>query len=103
MRKLALALARAGLLFFVGMAYAGGDPHAGKARAGVCVACHGPAGISTNPEWPNIAGQKAAYLAKQLRAFRDGVRQDPLMSPIAQGLSDADIDNLAAYFSALKP
>lgn len=82
---------------------ADGDPHAGKAVAGVCVACHGPAGISGNPEWPNLAGQKGPYLALQLRAFRDGGRQHPLMSPIAKGLSDADIDNLAAYFSGLKP
>ena len=48
----------------------------------------------------NLAGQKEAYLAAQIKAFRDGTRQNPMMSPMAQGLSDADIANLAAYLSA---
>jgi cytochrome c553 len=51
--------------------------------------------------WPNLAGQKEGYLVKQIKAFRDGVRSDPMMSPMAKPLTDADIDNLAAYFSSL--
>lgn len=78
-----------------------GDIEAGKAKAGMCAACHGPAGISAAPMWPNLAGQKEQYLAKQIKAFRDGTRQDPSMSPMAAPLTDADIDNLAAYFSSL--
>lgn len=81
-------------------AYAG-DPEAGKALAGACTACHGPEGISSNPVWPNLAGQHAAYLAIALKAYRDGRRVDPLMSPMARPLSDQDIANLAAYFSSL--
>ena len=77
------------------------DAEAGKAKAAVCVACHGPAGVSSNPLWPNLAGQKDQYLVKQMKAFRDGERKDPLMSPMAAGLSDEDIENLAAYFSSL--
>ncbi len=79
------------------------DVAAGKAKAGTCVACHGANGISPNPEWPNLAGQKDKYLANQLRAFRDGTRENALMLPMAKPLSDEDIENLAAYFSSLPP
>ncbi len=77
------------------------DAAAGKTRAASCAGCHGAAGISANPMWPNLAGQKDGYLIKQMKAFRDGTRSDPMMSPMAKPLSDADIDNLAAYFSGL--
>jgi cytochrome c553 len=83
-------------------AFAGGDAAAGKAKAGVCAGCHGPNGISTNPMWPSLAGQKEQYLAKQMRDFRVGNRADPVMGPMAQGLSDADIENLAAYYAGLE-
>ena len=52
--------------------------------------------------WPNLAGQKAGYLKKQLQDIKTGKRQDPMMSAMAKPLSQADIDNLAAYFSSLK-
>lgn len=77
------------------------DTAAGQARAATCAGCHGDNGISRNPLWPNLAGQKAAYLAKQLKAFREGSRSDPMMTPMAKPLSDADIENLAAYYSSL--
>jgi cytochrome c553 len=80
-------------------AFAAGDAAAGQAKAAVCAACHGANGQSPNDLWPNLAGQKPGYLAKQMKAFRDGTRSDPMMSPMAKGLSDADIDNLAAFFS----
>ncbi len=78
-----------------------GDPEKGKAKSAVCVACHGTDGISPNPQWPNLAGQKDQYLILALKAYRDGDRQNPIMSPLAQGLSDEDIENLAAYYSGL--
>ena len=78
-----------------------GDAAAGKARAAACAACHGAAGISANGMWPNLAGQKEVYLVKQLKAFRDGDRKDPMMAPMAAGLSDDDVANLAAYYSSL--
>lgn len=83
-------------------ASAQGDAAAGEAKAGTCVACHGPEGISPNDLWPNLAGQRHAYLIKQMKAFKDGTRSDPMMSPMAAPLSDADIQDLAAYFSSLK-
>ncbi len=79
-----------------------GDIEAGKAKAAVCAACHGANGISNNPLWPNLAGQKEQYLLKQIKAFRDGQRTDPSMAPMVAGLSDADAENLAAYFASLK-
>ncbi len=78
------------------------DIAAGKAKAAVCAGCHGASGISVTGMWPNLAGQKAAYLSKQIKAFRDGTRKDPSMSPMAAGLTDADADNIAAYFASLK-
>jgi cytochrome c553 len=72
---------------------------ADKALASVCATCHGAAGTSSNPVWPNLAGQNEAYLAAALQAFKGGARKDPMMVRIAQGLSDADIATLAAYFS----
>jgi cytochrome c553 len=71
------------------------------AKAAMCVSCHGANGISSNPLWPNLAGQQQMYLAKQMKAFRDGDRSDPLMTPMSMGLSDDDIDALAAYYAAL--
>jgi len=94
-----IALATLGLSF--SPAHAAGDAAAGKARAAACAACHGATGISANDMWPNLAGQKETYLAMQIKAFRDGTRKNPMMSPMAAGLSDADIANLAAYYSSL--
>jgi len=85
-----------------GNAFAKGDAAAGESKAGVCVVCHGANGMSPNDAWPNLAGQGNGYLVKQLKAFRDGTRKDPLMEPMAKPLSDQDIENLAAYFSTQK-
>jgi cytochrome c553 len=79
-----------------------GDAAAGKAKAGTCAGCHGANGISSNTMWPSLAGQKDAYLVKAMKDFRSGARKDPMMGPMAKPLSDADIDNLAAYYSSLK-
>ena len=76
------------------------DAAAGKAKSAICASCHGATGISNNPLWPNLAGQKEQYLAKQIKAFRDGIRQDPMMAPMVATLSDDDIANLAAYFAS---
>jgi len=64
-----------------------------------CVACHGADGIGKAPQYPNLQGQKTAYLEKQLRAFRSGELKSPDMNVLAESLSDDDIVALAAYFS----
>ncbi len=79
-----------------------GDAAAGKTKSAACAACHGANGISSNDLWPNLAGQKQGYLIAQLKAFRDGQRNNPMMSPMAAPLSDADIEDLAAYYSSLQ-
>ena len=78
------------------------DVAAGKAKASTCAGCHGANGISAAPAYPNLAGQKAAYLTKQMKAFKDGSRKDPTMNAMAKPLSDADIENLSAYYESLK-
>jgi cytochrome c553 len=102
MKKVIVTAMASLLLVTANVSMAAGDAAAGKAKSATCAGCHGAAGVSANPLWPNLAGQKDAYLVKQMKAFRDGKRSDPMMSPMAKPLSDADIDNLAAYYSSLK-
>jgi cytochrome c553 len=78
------------------------DAAAGKAKAAACAMCHGPAGIAVAPETPNLAGQPASYLEAQLKAYRGGIRKHEIMSLMAAPLTDADIANLAAWFSSVK-
>lgn len=77
----------------------GGDAEAGAKLAAPCIACHGPGGNSTNPEWPKLAGQSGPYIVEQLQAFKSGVRDNPLMNPQAAGLSEQDMRDLAAYYA----
>jgi len=70
--------------------------------AGRCVSCHGANGISTNPAYPNLAGQNAPYLLKQMRDFQSGKRADPIMGAMVKGLSEADMDTLANHYNKMK-
>ena len=79
---------------------AGGDPVAGEAKAAICVSCHGPDGNSTNPEWPKLAGQHADYLAKQIHDLKAGMtRSNALMAPMIAGLSEQDVEDIAAFYA----
>ncbi len=83
---------------------AAGDAAAGKAAAATCVACHGANGVSAIPTYPNLAGQKEGYLLAQLKAFKSGERKGAaaaIMAPMAAGLSDQAMMDLAAYFSQM--
>jgi len=79
-----------------------GDAYAGKAKAGMCGACHGATGISPAPTYPNLAGQQPAYIAKQLADFKSGARSDMMMAPMAANLSEQDMADLAAFFASQK-
>ena len=93
-------LAALGVAAFAAPAAAGVEE--GRAKAEVCVACHGPGGNSVNPVWPSIAAQPRQFIVSALFQFREGKRKNELMSPMAANLSNADMNDLAAYFSAQK-
>jgi len=83
--------------------FSDGKAQAGTTKTPVCSSCHGPNGNSTNPEWPRLAGQSAVYVAEQLKLFKTSVRNNPVMMPMASGLSDQDIDDIAVYYEAQTP
>lgn len=76
---------------------------AGKTKAQqACASCHGPQGITTMANTPNIAGQPEMYTAQQLRDYRSKKRAHEVMQVIAQPLTDEEITNLAAFYAAVK-
>ena len=78
---------------------ADGKPEAGKTKSAACQGCHGEDGNSYSPEWPNLASQHGAYLSKQIKNFRDGIRKNETMNAMAAGLSDQDAEDIARYFA----
>jgi cytochrome c553 len=76
-----------------------GDP-AIREKAAVCVACHGPNGNSTNPDYPILAGQSWRYIYIELKDFKEGRRSNPLMAPIVANLSRDDMIALGNFFAA---
>lgn len=104
MKKLALSVVF-GALAFSANSFAAGDVAAGKGKAALCAACHGMDGVAITPLYPNLKGQNAPYLENALKAYRAGERKGGMsaqMAPMAAGLSDQDISDLAAYFESLK-
>jgi len=101
--KKALVFLFAGLAMIASAAsVAAGDAEKGKSLVASCVACHGSEGVSTNPDWPNLAGQGAGYLAKQLYDFRTEKRNNALMNGMAIAIaSDEDVEHIAAYYASL--
>ena len=79
-----------------------GNPVAGRKKALQCQACHGMDGIAKIPEASNLAGQSTIYLTASLDAYKTGTRHNDMMSTIAPTLSDADIADLAAYYSSIE-
>ena len=97
-----LALVFAGSLLMNSPISAAGSAEAGKKKASGCVSCHGRNGKSTNPNVPHLAGQQKNYLIKALKLYRDKKREDAMMNTLTASLSDADIEDLAAYYSSSK-
>ncbi|WP_455216770.1 c-type cytochrome [Kaarinaea lacus] len=100
--KTMIKLAITASILMLSMNIQAGDAAAGKAKSANCTGCHGMNGKSNNPNYPNLAGQKKNYLMKATKDYRDGVRKDPMMSSMVTGLSDADIDDLATFYSSVK-
>ncbi|HAZ7573606.1 cytochrome c4 [Legionella sp. PATHC032] len=99
MKKLALVL----ILCSSSVIFAQENPQeAGQSKSTVCIACHGPQGISTNPEWPNLAGQHEKYFVKQLKDIKEGKsRSAPTMTAIIANLTEQDMNDLAAYYAKM--
>lgn len=80
-----------------------GDASVGKLKSAACSGCHGADGNSRVPLQPSLAGQDPKYIVHQIKAFKNGTRQNSAMNTIAAGLSEADMAALAAYFAAQTP
>ena len=100
---LAVHLFASGCLLIAGSSVcSAGDVKAGRTKALMCQACHGLDGLSKTPDAPNIAAQIEPYIVAQLQAYKSGTRKNDAMSVVSPSLSDTDIEDLAAYFSAIE-
>ncbi len=79
-----------------------GNIEAGRTKSAACAGCHMPDGNAVNPEWPKIAGQMPSYLVSQLKAFKNGERENTTMVPFVKPLSSQDIEDIAAFFASQK-
>jgi cytochrome c553 len=79
-----------------------GNSAIGKSKTANCAGCHGEDGNSTMPTFPKLAGQHKSYLIKQLQAFKSGARLSPMMAPLAAGLDEQSIEEIATYYSGNK-
>lgn len=81
-----------------------GDAEAGRAKNSMCIGCHEIPGYKSSfpsvYHVPRIVGQNARYLESALREYRSGARNHPTMTAVAEGLSDRDIADLAAYYGS---
>lgn len=82
--------------------FAQGDGEAGAAKVATCIACHGQDGISISAEFPSLAGQVPGYIEKQLRLYKSGERQNPIMAGMVASLSEQDMADIDAYYSSLE-
>ncbi len=101
MKNTIIALAAAGLVSF-GVAAQASDANAGQASYATCVGCHGMA--AEGGVGQKLAGQAAADIVAKLHKYKNGEQVGPMtsmMAPMAAGLSDADIENIAAYTASL--
>jgi cytochrome c553 len=89
---------------FASTAFAAGDAAAGKQKTVMCAGCHGIAGYKTAfpsvYSVPKLGGQHAGYIVKALQGYKTGERSHPTMRAIAADLSDQDMADLAAFYSA---
>jgi cytochrome c553 len=81
---------------------ASGDAEVGRKKSEPCKACHGEAGVSASPDFPNIAGQHADYITAVLNHYKNGKRKNPIMQGQVANLTQKDILDLAAYYSKQK-
>lgn len=105
-KRVASLVCMAILCLFSNAVYAIGDPAAGEKKSTTCAVCHQADGNSISSDFPKLAGQSSRYFIAQLQAFRlgdKGPRPNPVMAPLAAGLSDKDIEDLAAFYEKQVP
>lgn len=100
MNKIQFKLAISLILLMPALALSAGNAAEGQKKSVVCQACHGATGTSTLPIYPNLGGQHQDYLIISLQRFRDGSRQNAIMSGFAANLSDTDIEDIAAWYAS---
>lgn len=101
MKRTLLILGTFASLSVLGVAQAGGDAAAGKAKAAACAGCHGANGEGVKPN-PAIAGQPESKFIQAMKDYKSGKRPNPVMKTFADQLNDQDVANLAAYYASLK-
>jgi cytochrome c553 len=101
-KKLQILSISLALTSAAGILHAEGNISAGKQKAASCASCHGDNGNSMVATFPKLAQQHSSYLERQLRAFKDSSRNDPMMSAMALTLTDEDIADISAYYAAQK-
>lgn len=101
-KRLALGLVTAVAVGAMSWTAQAGDAAAGKQKIGTCMACHGADGKATAPIYPNLGGQNEQYLVEAIKAYKSGARNNPMMNPMVASLSDADVENIAAYYASQK-
>lgn len=92
----------ASIIGLLAMPCSAAETSAGEKLATHCAGCHGAQGNSGSADFPNLAGQQTAYLIAQLKAFKEGRRKNSIMNAQAAGLSQADMEQLAAFFNSQK-
>ena len=102
MNKIQFTITVALLSFAPAIAFSAGNATEGKNKSALCHACHGPTGQSVQPIYPNLGGQHQDYLIKTLEGFRDGSRQNAIMNGFSANLSDADIEDITAWYASQK-
>jgi cytochrome c553 len=79
-----------------------GNADAGATKAAACAACHGLDGNSADPLYPKLAGQHEQFIARQLKLFKSGERQNAIMLGFAATLSAQDMRDIGAHFARQK-
>lgn len=101
--RISASLLAATFALGIAPAMAEGDAAAGKDKIASCAGCHGTDGKALLPEYPNLAGQHASYIAKQLKNYQSGERANAIMAGMSAALSEQDIDDISAYYASLPP
>lgn len=100
MQRISAIIASALLAAAATSASAAGNPAAGQEKSESCAACHGPEGNTSSSQYPKLAGQYESYLLRALRDYKSGARENPVMAGQVSGLSEQDLEDLAAFYAS---